>query len=145
MDIRLATKDDKADWLPLWQAYLAFYNCLLPDDITDLTFARSLDADEPMALYLAIEDGRVLGFATLVAHRSTWARLHYVYLEDLYVDEAARGKGVGRALIAAVVEHGKASGAERVYWVTHSHNTKARSLYDKVADLPGLVTYTAKM
>lgn len=145
MDIRLATADDKARWLPLWQAYLTFYQHALTDEVTDLTWARFLDPDEPMRLYLAWEDGRVLGFAALVVHRSTWARSHYVYLEDLFVDAAARGKGAGRALIKAVVDDGRAIGAERVYWVTHSHNATARSLYDQVADLPGLVTYTARM
>ncbi len=145
MDIRSATIGDKAAWLPLWQAYLAFYQHPLADEVTDLTWARFLDEDEPMRLYLAWEDGQVLGFAALVVHRSTWARRNYVYLEDLFVDAAARGKGAGRALIAAVVADGKAIGAERVYWVTHSHNAAARSLYDKVADLPGLITYTARM
>ena len=137
--------EDKADWLPLWQAYLTFYQHVLEDGITDLTWARFLDPAEPMALYVARDGGRMLGFASLVVHRSTWAGTNYVYLEDLFVDKAARGLGAGRALIRAVVDHGKAIDAGRVYWVTHSHNATARSLYDKVADLPGLVTYTARM
>ncbi len=145
MDTRPATGQDKAAWLPLWQAYLVFYNHVLSDEITDQTWERFLDPAEPMALYVAVEGGRVVGFASLVVHRSTWAGTHYVYLEDLFVDETVRGKGVGRALIAAVVDHARSIAAERVYWVTHDHNATARALYDKVADLPGLVTYTARM
>ena len=145
MDVRQAKAEDKSAWLPLWQGYLAFYQHQLPDEVTDLTYARFLDEAEPMALYVAVEDGRMLGFASLIVHRSTWAQRCYVYLEDLFVGADTRGKGVGKALIAAVVEHGRSIGAERVYWVTHSHNALARSLYDKVADLPGLVTYTARM
>lgn len=145
MDIAYIKADDKAEWLPLWQAYLDFYTCVLPEGLTDLTFERFLDPAEPMGLFVARDEGRVVGFASFVIHRSTWARESYVYLEDLFTDADARGKGAGRALIAAVVGHAKGLGAERVYWVTHSHNTQARALYDQVADLPGLVTYTARM
>ncbi len=145
MDIAAARAEDKADWLPLWQAYLAFYQHDLPDELTDLTWARFLDPAEPMGLFIARDQGRAIGFASLVVHRSTWTASNYVYLEDLFTAEDARGKGAGRALIKAVVAFGKAIGTGRVYWVTHSHNATARTLYDKVADLPGMVTYTARL
>lgn len=139
--INPVTVADKAEWLPLWQAYLDFYNNPLPDDLTDLTFDRFLDPAEPMGLFVARDGDRLVGFAAYLFHRSTWAREGYCYLEDLYVDEAARGQGVARALIEAVANAAKAKGATRLYWVTHDHNSRARSLYDKVADFPGLVNY----
>ncbi len=144
MDIARAKADDKAGWLPLWQAYLDFYRHALDDEVTDLTFARLLDPTEPMAMFLARGEGGLCGFVTFVVHRSTWARTHYVYLEDLWVESDMRGRGVARRLIAAVVDHARELGAERVYWVTHSHNAVARALYDKVADLPDLITYIAR-
>lgn len=141
MDIRAVTADDKAAWLPLWQAYLDFYNQPLPDEVTDLTFARFLDAEESMFMVVARLDGDVVGFATYILHRSTWAKDGYCYLEDLYVDDKARGRGTARALIAAVSDDAKARGMGRLYWVTHDHNERARALYDKVADLTQLVQY----
>lgn len=145
IDISYARAQDKADWLPLWRAYLDFYQNPLPEEVTDSTFGRFLDPREPMVLLLAREGRDVLGFVTLVMHRSTWARTYYVYLEDLFVSEAARGKGVGRRLIEAVIEHARSRDCERVYWVTHAHNETARKLYDKLASDPGFVTYFAKL
>jgi GNAT superfamily N-acetyltransferase len=145
IQVAAAKEADRAAWQPLWQGYLDFYSRDLPADITDLTFMRALDPHEPVFLLLARDGERVVGFATFVLHRSTWARTHYLYLEDLFVDAAVRGTGAGRALVEHVIEIGRQNGCERVYWVTHEHNTGARALYEQMADLPGLVTYIARM
>jgi GNAT superfamily N-acetyltransferase len=55
--------------------------------------------------------------------------------------EAARGQGVGRALVDAVYERARAAGAERVYWHTHETNTRAMRLYDEVAERTGFLVY----
>ena len=144
IQVSAAREDDKAAWLPLWQGYLDFYGQELAADITELTFMRALDPHEPVFLALARDGDRVIGFATFVLHRSTWARTHYLYLEDLFVVESARGGGAGRALVEHVVETGRRNDCARVYWVTQEGN-RARALYDRVADLPGLVTYFARM
>ena len=133
MQISSATSEDKAAWLPLWRAYLDFYKHALDDEITDLTFARALDKEENLNLLVARSDDRIIGFATYVLHRSSWARDWYCYLEDLFVAEDQRDKGVARALIAAVAEAGKANGAERLYWVTDEANKTAQALYEKLA------------
>ena len=86
-------------------------------------------------------DGQLLGFAHYLFHRSTWARNRYCYLEDLYVSEDVRGRGLGRALIEEVYRKAEAAGASRVYWLTQSSNAQARALYDKVADNLGFIQY----
>jgi GNAT superfamily N-acetyltransferase len=55
--------------------------------------------------------------------------------------EAARGKGVGRALIEAVFERARDAGLDRVYWHTDETNQRSMALYDKLADKPGFVMY----
>ena len=60
---------------------------------------------------------------------------------DLFVADAARGKGLGRALIEAVYEKAGAASASRVYWLTQSGNAQARALYDKMADNLGFIQY----
>ena len=139
--IDYVTPADKAGWLPLWQAYLDFYNHPLTDAMTDLTFARFLDDAESLFMMVAHDEGRVVGFATFVLHRSTWAEGTYCYLEDLYVDAAMRERGVARGLIAAVGEAGKEKGAERLYWVTEASNTTAQALYDKVASRTDFIQF----
>lgn len=141
MIIRRMQLDDKALWLPLWHAYLAFYKQDLSSEITDLTFTRCLDDAENLRLWVAYDGPDVVGFVSAIFHRSTWAKEGYLYLEDLYVDERHRGRGVARALINTVVEEGKARKADRLYWVTHDHNAKARALYDTLAVKTEFVLY----
>ena len=63
------------------------------------------------------------------------------YLQDLFVDEAARGQGAARALIAAVGDRAREAGSTRLYWLTQDHNAVARALYDKVAKHTGFIRY----
>lgn len=140
--IRPAGAADEAAWRPLWQGYLDFYGATLMADQTALTWKRMLDPDEPMGCILAFDgDGRALGFATYILHRSTWAQHHYCYLEDLFVSEDARGQGAGRALIEAVASVARDTGAGRLYWETRQGNAQGRALYDRLATLTDFIQY----
>ncbi len=131
MQISVAVQADKQSWLPLWQGYLVFYKHPLPDEMTDLTFDRILDAAFPLHMLVAKEAGEMRWPAMpRSATGSTWSRAGYCYLEDLFVSDDARGKGVGRALIEAVAAAAKDAGIERLYWVTDGGNTAAQALYD---------------
>jgi len=63
------------------------------------------------------------------------------YLQDLFTNEASRGRGIGRALIESVYERATAAGSPRVYWNTHETNLTAMKLYDKVAERSGFIQY----
>jgi GNAT superfamily N-acetyltransferase len=139
--IRPLARADRAQWEPLWQGYLAFYKTSVPDDVTDLTFARFFDESEPMHAVVAERNGKIVGIVHYIFHRSTWTKGPYCYLQDLFTAEQARGGGVGRKLIEAVYERAKAEGASRVYWLTQESNATARALYDKLADRPGFIQY----
>ena len=90
-------------------------------------------------------DGALDGFAHYLLHPSTWALRNYCYLEDLFVSDAARGQGVGRALIAAVEAAAREAGATRLYWVTHTDNARARKLYDEMAEFNGFIQYRKQL
>jgi GNAT superfamily N-acetyltransferase len=142
MKIRQARPEDRAAWEPLWAGYLEFYNFELPRAITDTTWSRFHDPAEPMTCLVAEDsDGSLIGFTHLVFHRGTWAIGDFCYLEDLFVAEAARGRGAARALIEAVYTLADQRGLERVYWLTHETNTTARKLYDQVARHLGFIQY----
>ena len=139
--IRPIGEDERAEWNPLWDGYLAFYKTALTQDVSDLAWSRFHDPDETMFALGGYVDGRLTGFAHYLFHRSTWAPKRYCYLEDLFVADSARGLGLGRALIEMVYQKAEAAGASRVYWLTQSNNATARALYDKVADNLGFIQY----
>ena len=143
--IRFVTRDDYAQWLPLWDGYNAFSErsgpTALAPEITAMTWQRFFDAYEPMHALVADAGGTLIGLTHYLFHRSTTAIAPTCYLQDLFTSEAARGKGVGRALINGVYAQAKLAGSPRVYWQTHETNHTAMQLYDKVADKPGFVIY----
>jgi len=141
LHIRPFAPNDRAAWEPLWQGYLAFYKSSLAAEVTEETWRRLNDPREPMHGLAAVLDDSVVGIVHYIYHRSTWTTGNYCYLQDLFTAEAARGRGVGRALIEAVYDRARADGASRVYWLTHETNTAAQALYEKVASRSGFIQY----
>jgi GNAT superfamily N-acetyltransferase len=132
---------DHAAWRVLWDAYLRFYGAELPSATTDATWKRLNDPSEPMFAFGAFSDGRLTGIAHYLFHRSCWSIADYCYLQDLYVDASARRQGTGRALIEAVESAARHAGAGRIYWLTKEDNTRARALYDRLAERSGFIQY----
>lgn len=149
LTIRAITRQDYDRWLPLWDGYNAFYGrsgaTALPADVTAATWSRFFDAYEPVHALVAESGGTLLGLAHYLFHRTTTAIAPLCYLNDLFTADAARGKGVGRALIEAVYDEARRAGSPRVYWQTHETNTVAQALYDKVAERSGFIVYRKTM
>ncbi|MCB1472465.1 MAG: GNAT family N-acetyltransferase [Rhodobiaceae bacterium] len=142
LTIRPLDAGDRAGWDPLWQGYLTFYESAVPDEVTQTTWARLIDANEEPNGFCAVDAaGRLVGIVHYLFHRSTWTTTCYCYLEDLFTDPQARGLGAGRALIEAVYAAAAQKGATRVYWNTQHFNTRARVLYDQVATLSPFIQY----
>jgi GNAT superfamily N-acetyltransferase len=139
--VRPAVRADFAQWAPLWAGYNTFYKRALADAVTQVTWARFFDDTEPMHVLVAEQDGRLLGLVHYLFHRATAMIEPTCYLADLFTNEAARGKGVGRALIEAVYDKARDAGAARVYWQTHETNLVAQELYNKVAERSGFIVY----
>jgi GNAT superfamily N-acetyltransferase len=136
------TETDFDDWSPLWQAYLLFYESTLPDDVTANAFARMVDPATPTGGFLARDaSGQAVGMVNWIDHPTNWALGNSCYLQDLYVSEAGRGLGSGRALIEVVANAARDRGCARVYWQTHETNETAMLLYDKVATKSGFLVY----
>lgn len=141
LTVRPASAADDAAWLPLWRGYQAFYKVEQAEDQTRITWQRLLDPAEPMHLALAERDGVVVGMVHFIEHRTCWSEANSVYLQDLFTAPAARGHGVGRALIKHVCERARAMGCAKVHWLTHETNAVAMVLYNQVAERPGFVQY----
>lgn len=135
---------ERARWAELWQAYLAFYRTELPPRLYDATWARIVDpAGGIHALGLRPDgpDGALAGIAHYLFHDHAWIEQPVCYLQDLFVDPAARGQGHGRRLIEAVAAAAVARGCGRYYWMTQADNQVARQLYDRLARWNGFIRY----
>jgi ribosomal protein S18 acetylase RimI-like enzyme len=140
--VRTLRPDDRDRWHELWRGYLEFYEHDLPAEVTDLTWRRLLDPAHPFQGFAALDgQQRIVGMVHFHLHGSTWARVGYCYLEDLFVDPTCRGLGAGRALIEAVYRAAGDQGAERVYWHTQDTNARAQALYRKLAELTPFVQF----
>lgn len=143
--VRSATPADFPQWSPLWEGYNTFYKRVVPAEVTGMTWSRFFDAYEPMHAIVAEKNQRLLGLVHYLFHRNTAMIGPTCYLQDLFTVEAARGQGVGRALIEAVYARAKAAGSPRVYWMTHETNLTAMKLYNGVAERSGFVQYRKQM
>ena len=141
--VRPIRQADLAAWKPLWDGYNAFYGrhgeTALAPDITAATWQRFFDPDEPVFALVAEAHGEMRGLAHYLFHRSTTRIELTCYLQDLFVAETERGRGVGKALIEGVYAQAEAAGIKRVYWQTHETNSAGRRLYDAGATHLGCI------
>ncbi|AVV45600.1 GNAT family N-acetyltransferase [Streptomyces sp. ID05-04B] len=131
--------EDRDAWEALARGYKTFYRTEVTDAVYEATWRRLRDGTEVHAVVARLE-GDLVGIAHYLFHSTAWMA-DSCYLQDLYVDEAARGRGVARALIERVAGAARARGASRLYWTTQEDNATARALYDKVAGFNGFVRY----
>lgn len=140
--IRPLRQTDEAEWRRLWTGYLTFYRTSVPEAVYASTFARLLGDDaQDFSALVAEGDHGLLGLTHYLFHRHCWKIENTCYLQDLFVDPAARGTGLGRALIEAVYARADAAGSPAVYWLTQDFNHDARLLYDRVARVTPFIRY----
>jgi ribosomal protein S18 acetylase RimI-like enzyme len=104
--------------------------------------------EDPKTVILVAEGaGRVIGYAyaTLESWDYMTLRGPAAVLHDLVVDEAARGNGVGRALLEATLAELEARGAPRVVLSTAAENDVAKRLFAQAGFRPTMVEMTREL
>jgi GNAT superfamily N-acetyltransferase len=86
--------------------------------------------------HVAEVDGAVVGCALWLLNFSTWKGSHGIYLEDLYVQEPYRGRGIGRGLLAALAAEGCRRGYSRLEWSVLDWNMTAIAFYESLGARP---------
>jgi GNAT superfamily N-acetyltransferase len=117
--------------LPLIAAYQRFYEVEeIDDDRNRAFFTRFIAPSDDGMLLGAWHGEQIRGYACLYWHFTSLVPAETVLMNDLYVIEAARGQGVGRALIQASAEVALERGAHHLEWATAPGNATAQRLYD---------------
>ncbi|PRP92657.1 putative acetyltransferase [Enhygromyxa salina] len=133
--IRFAKPDD-ASTLHRFICELAVYE-REPDvvEVTPAELRAQLGQDPPPFECLLVEEPvgdahLARGFALFFHNYSTWRGRPGLYLEDLYVSPEHRGRGHGRALLAALARLARARGCARMEWSVLDWNTPAIDFYE---------------
>jgi GNAT superfamily N-acetyltransferase len=129
--VRRATVDDVELIAPLFDAYRQFYRAN-----ADLSLARTflrerLEKNESIIFIALLADGTATGFTQLYPTFSSVSMAPILTLNDLFVSQAARRLGVGKALLNAAADYGRANGAVRLSLRTENHNITAQALYEQ--------------
>lgn len=110
-----------------------------PDAVENTVEAltETLFGADPRAFAHVVErDGEIVGIALWFLTYSTWTGRHGIWLEDLYVDDAQRGRGYGKALIAALAALCVERGYSRLEWSVLDWNEPAIAFYRSIGATP---------
>ncbi len=131
--IRLARPGDEAEIVAMIHELAAFENASDECTVTELHITAALFGDAAVAsCYLTEVDGNVAAMALWFRNFSTWDGLAGIHLEDLYVREEFRKRGLARALLSTLARECVRNGYSRLGWAVLNWNTNAIALYDSV-------------
>lgn len=138
IEIRDAEIEEIADLMPLMRGYCDFYEAEPSDDgLRD--FAEKMISDPRWGCLLIAREGpRAVGFAALAWKWSSLRGSLIGYLDDLFVDPRARGKGIADALISLCAERALDNGATALVWLTADDNHTAQKVYDRLGGTYGV-------
>ena len=104
---------------------------------TEEKLRATLFSENPAAeVIIASSDGEPMGFALFFHNYSTFLAQRGIYLEDLFVKPAARGKGVGFALLSALARIAVERDCGRLEWAVLDWNQLAIDFYKRIGAVP---------
>jgi GNAT superfamily N-acetyltransferase len=132
VDVRPISAQEIDAALPLIAGYQTFYGAKPDTERNRRFFSRFLHPSQEGLLLGAWVDGTLVGFATLYWFFSSTKAAESVLMNDLFVQEGTRGKGIGRALIQRALDEARRRGSAHLEWFTAPDNARAQRLYDSV-------------
>ncbi|WP_025778649.1 GNAT family N-acetyltransferase [Brevibacterium sp. VCM10] len=142
--IRPAAPADETRWKELFRAYREFYRLEPSEEVVSRVWGWIIDPDHECQGLVAEAAGTIIGIADYRRFSRPSTGSVGIWLDDLFTDPEARGRGAGRALIAHLQSLAGAEGCSVVRWITADDNTQAQVLYDDVAAKTNWLTYDAK-
>ena len=124
---------DEGDWRRLWDGFQAHFGGAVPADVSARTWQLLLDDTAPIYGLLAEAGGVPCGIAHYSFTPFSWTASPVCFLQDLYVDETARGSGAGRALVEGVYAAAAAAGAANVFWLADAEDEPLKRFYGRIA------------
>ena len=140
--VRPVTAGDHDRWLQLYAAYARSYRVEQSDEQAERVWGWLLDPDHEVTGLVVVDGaGQVAGLAHVRPFARPLSATVGGFLDDLHVDEQARGSGAADALLQALQDLAAERGWSVVRWITADDNYRARGKYDQVAVRTTWVTY----
>lgn len=131
--IAKATREDLQRVLEMMKGLAEFENLLHEFRVTEALLERYFFSREPAAELLVGYIGEeIQGYAVFFSNFSTFQGRPGIFLEDVYVDPKARGKGLGRSLIVEVIGIARKRGCVRSEWLVLDWNQRAKDFYESI-------------
>lgn len=139
------TAQDRDAWERLFAGYAAFYKVEQTPQMRETVFGWLMDETHGSTCLLAADiTGQIVGFAHYRPFVSQLKAVTNCFMDDLFVDPAARGTGAAETLIEAVGTRARENGWGVVRWITADDNFRGRGVYDKLAARTMWITYDMK-
>jgi len=133
VNVRRAVRDDGARIIELDRELARFEKLRPPDDAEAARLLSWIFDTGKLEAFVAEVDGQIDGIALFYeTPGSTFRARPYLYLEDLVVSEAARSRGVGEELMAALAKEALSRNAWRVEWAVLDWNEGAIRFYHRL-------------
>ena len=130
-DVHPITEDEYETVLSLIADYQRFYRAEPDDERNRAFFRRFIDPSDDGMLLGAWEGDELVGHACLYWTFSSARACEMVLMNDLFVTEGGRGKGIGLALIEGSLEVARQRGAPGLEWMTELDNRRGQRLYER--------------
>jgi len=146
VEVRNVEAIDRERWGELYAAYARFYNSTQTEEMREKVWGwLHDDAKENFGLVALDKKGNIVGVAHVREFSRPLSAATGLFLDDLFVDPAHRGKGVAEALIAAIRKQAELDDHSLVRWITADNNYRARAVYDRIARKTDWLTYDIQL
>ncbi len=140
--VRSLQPEDRGQWQALYMGYADFYGVEMAEETLNRVWSWIFDPNNPFyGLVAQRSDGQLVGLMHFRAMPSPLRGAVVGFLDDLYVDPQSRGLGTVDALFEELKLQAREYGWPFVRWITGDDNYRARSVYDRLAEKTGWVTY----
>lgn len=139
-------EEHKEGWERLYQGYAAFYKVAQTPEMRARVWSWIRNPQHEVEGLVAQDgEGQLIGLTHFRPYSRPLMATTACFLDDLFVDPAARGTGAADALIQAVADIARERGWSLLRWITAENNYRARGVYDRLAQRTDWVTYDMKL
>ena len=132
--VRRIRREDRENFLRLSEMFYASPAVLhgVPEKYHEDMFEELMRSDEYADGYILEADGKCVGYGLTAKSYSREAGGRVLWLEELFILEEYRSRGLGREFFAAAEEYASANGFARIRLEVEEDNVRARSLYQRL-------------